>query len=283
MKDNTVPKNPKYTVEYLKLLKDQKKTRDLRSSFAFLSAHNGLRKGKLHVFLAPTSGGKSTLGRSLLFDALDNNPDLNVFIYLSEESEDNFLKELADSEYSNQSGLDRLTIYSEIDNEDNIDANKLLFLLEENETDLLIIDNITTAHFYQDQKTQVQGLVVNKIKNICVKKNIPVIVMAHTRAEVTDNMTRTIESNDIRGSKTIVNYSEFLYILQSFSTEEYDSLLRKKTNKIYSTISIKKSRGEQLSHRLFFLKYDDRKRIYFSDREMDFQEFKSLFKERNHL
>ncbi len=283
MKDNTVPKNPKYTVEYLKLLKEQKQTRDLRTAFALLSAHNGLRKGKLHLFLAPTSGGKSTLGRSLLFDALDNNPDLNVLIYLSEESEDNFLKELADSEYGNQSGLDRLIIYSEIDQGESLDSGKLLMLLEENETDLFILDNITTAHFYQDLTTQAQGKVVNKIKNICVKKNIPVIVMAHTRAEVTDNMTRTIESNDIRGSKTIVNYSEFLYVLQSFSIEQYDNLLKKRANKIYSTISIKKSRGEQLSHRLFFLKYDDRKRIYFSDREMEFQEFKNLFKERNHL
>ena len=276
-------KNPKYTVEYLKILKEQKKTRDLTSNFTLLNAHNGLRKGKLHLFLAPTSGGKSTLGRSLLFDALDNNPDLKVFVYLSEESEDNFLKELADSDYENQNGLDRLTVYSEIDNEDKISANKLLFLMEESETDLLIIDNITTAHFYQDQKTQVQGIVVNKIKNICVRRNIPVIVMAHTGAEVTDNMRRTIESNDIRGSKTIVNYAEFLYVLQSFSSDEYDSLMRKRITRIYSTIVIKKSRGEHCDHQLFFLKYDSQKRIYFADREMEFQEFKNLFKERNHL
>mgnify|MGYP003141651123 CR=1 FL=1 len=276
-------KNPKYTVEYLKILKEQKKTRDLTSNFTLLNAHNGLRKGKLHLFLAPTSGGKSTLGRSLLFDALDNNPDLKVFVYLSEESEDNFLKELADSDYENQNGLDRLTVYSEIDNDDKISANKLLFLMEESETDLLIIDNITTAHFYQDQKTQVQGIVVNKIKNICVRRNIPVIVMAHTGAEVTDNMRRTIESNDIRGSKTIVNYAEFLYVLQSFSSDEYDSLMRKRITRIYSTIVIKKSRGEHCDHQLFFLKYDSQKRIYFADREMEFQEFKNLFKERNHL
>lgn len=278
-----MPKNPKYTVEYLKVLKTQKKARDLRTSFAFLNAHNGLRKGKLHVFMAPTSGGKSTLGRSLLFDALDNNPDLNVFIYLSEETEDSFLKELADSDYSNQKGLDRLTVYSEIDESNPINADRLLFLLEENNTDLLLLDNITTAHFYQDQPTRVQGMVVNKLKNVCAKMNIPVIVMAHTGAEVTDNMRRTIESNDIRGSKGIVNYTEFLYVLQSFHGEIYDTLLRKNTSKIFPCLFIKKFRGEHVSHKLFFLKYQDQKRIYESDREMEFQEFKNLFKSRNYL
>ena len=74
-------KNPLYTVESLEIRRGQKKRRDLTTAFGFLSAHNGLRKGKLHVLLSRTGGGKSTLGRSILFDALDNNPDLIVFVY----------------------------------------------------------------------------------------------------------------------------------------------------------------------------------------------------------
>ena len=265
MKNNR-PKNPRLTVEYLDALRDLKKRRDFRSSFGFLSTHNGIRKGKLHVLVAPTSGGKSTLARSLLFDTLDNNPDKNVFLYLSEESEANFLKELADSNYRNQEGLDRLDIYSEIDADSKITFKQLKEHLIKTDAGIFFYDNLTTSQLYEEKRVSDQTQVVKRLKEIINELNIPLFIFAHTGAEVTENIKRQITGNDIRGAKAITNYAEFLYVLQGIHTEFYDNLLRKRTPKIFSIIHIKKHRGENVGNKIFLLKYNEVERVYCEDR-----------------
>ena len=270
-------------VDYLDALKGLSTTRHVSSKFGFLNAHNGLRNGKLHVMMGSSHSGKSTLLRSLLFDALDNNPDKKIFIFLTEESENDFLKELAVSGYRNQDGLDRLKILCAYDQKRLPSLADLIFYLKETEPDIFFFDNITTCNFYADASVKAQGDIVYNLKALAKEMDIPFYIVVHTGAEVVDNMRRMIEMNDIRGSKQIVNMAEFFYIAQGFVSSIWDSLLKKNKEIKRLTIFIKKHRGENCRSRIFYLEYNDQKRLYEKDMEIDFKQFKNYFKDRNHL
>ena len=278
--------NPLYTVESLKIRKGQRKRRDLSTSFGFLRAHNGLRKGKLHVLLSRTGGGKSTLGRSILFDALDNNPDLIVFIYLSEEQEKDFLDALAETNYDNQEGLNRIRVYSEKDN-GGLTVEELHTRIEYEEAGLFILDNITTWDNYENEHVSTQGLMVKQISKAAGQLNIPFFILSHTRAEVTKGLNRVIDVADVRGSKQLSNYAEFFYILQSFERDQSDSEVghfsSQRKRFTHSCLQIEKCRTEKLEHPLWLLVFNDNKRIYDSDVDINYEAFKRFFTERNKL
>lgn len=282
-KPDTKNQNVKMSPEYLDILKGQIDARHVSSKFGFLSAHNGLRNGKLHVMMGSSHSGKSTLLRSLVFDALDNNPDKKLMVFLSEETTDDFIREIAVSKYRNKKGLDRLTVYSSFDSKKPTTLRELVLLVKETSPDIFFFDNITTAAFYEEASVKNQGQMVYILKDLAKEMNIPFYVVVHTGANVVDNMKRMVEMNDIRGSKQIVNMAEFFYIAQTFHTESYDGLLRKKVPVIRPMIFIKKHRGQDCKSRIFYLNYNEQKRIYESDREMEFSEVKHYFKERNHL
>ena len=280
---NTENKNIRMSPEYLDILKGQMDTRHVSSKFGFLSAHNGLRNGKLHVMMGSSHSGKSTLLRSLVFDALDNNPDKKLMVFLSEETTDDFIREIAVSKYRSKKGLDRLIVYSSFDSKKPTTLRELVLLVRETSPDIFFFDNITTAAFYEEASVKNQGQMVYVLKDLAKEMNIPFYIVVHTGADVVDNMKRMVEMNDIRGSKQIVNMAEFFYIAQTFHTQSYDGLLRKKIPVIRPMIFIKKHRGQDCESRIFYLNYDKQKRIYESDREMEFSEVKIYFKERNHL
>ena len=285
-KENNVRKNPLYTVESLEIRRGQKKTRDLTTAFGFLSAHNGLRKGKLHVLLSRTGGGKSTLGRSILFDALDNNPDLIVFIYLSEEQEKDFLDALADTNYDNQEGLDRIRVYSEKDN-GGLTVEELYTRIKYENAGLFILDNITTWDNYENEHVSKQGVMVKQISKAAGNLNIPFFILSHTRAEVTKGLNRVIDVADVRGSKQLSNYAEFFYILQSFERDQTDSEVGYFTSQrkriVHNCLQIEKCRTEKLEHPLWLLVFDEEKRTYDSDVDITYEAFKRFFSERNKL
>ena len=61
---------------------------------SFLDEHKGLRKCCMHTILGRASGGKSTLVRTVIADLVENNPDIKISLWLSEESEMDYLANL---------------------------------------------------------------------------------------------------------------------------------------------------------------------------------------------
>jgi hypothetical protein len=99
------------------------------------------------------------------------------------------------------------------------------------------------------------------------------VLIAHTGAQVTENMRRMIDQNDIRGSKTITNITQFTYLLQTFYI----------LNKRIPTLRTQKHRGQLVEENYFQLFFNKETFIFTKDRTIDFEEFKRLFKSRNVL
>ena len=242
---------------------------------SFLKQHNGFRPGNVHVLLGTSSGGKSTLVRSIIFSTLAMMPkDKKILLWLSEESKNDFRIEFHRSELRIASLLEKLYLVSEIDELDDIgDARKAMNLFKEvcAEVDLVIFDNITTSILYNDLKGQ--GTVVSQLKKIAERNEVPLLLIAHTGSEVNNNINRLITMNDIRGNKTLVNLSQFFYIMQSFNIE----------NDVHNTITVTKHRGQDCDNFLYSLHYDKIKRMYDYDVYLTFPKIKELHSKRNKL
>jgi len=258
--------------EAKKFLQESSKSLEFDSMFDFLLNHNGLRDGAIHTILGVSHGGKSTLVRSLIADILTSNEDKRILLWLSEETRLEFLTELSYVPMPNFKN--RLFIFSEMDNSpgDNLLA-KIWHIVKEKEVDVVLYDNITTGHFYMDKGVQDQSIAVKKLRRMVAELNIPMIVVAHAGANVVDNNGSLIEMNNIRGSKALVNMSQFFYIMQTFQEDQTK----------HSTIRTTKHRGQQVLDTMFLLNYAPSARMYKNDMAVGFKKFKELFKKRNKL
>lgn len=259
--------------DHEKLVEDERTIYN-ESDFRFLLSHNGLRPGCLHLFLGDAGAGKSTLVRSIVPDFVARNQEKNCLVYLSEETEKEFIKDAGKNSFD---GLGRVEVYSELTDstiKDPDDVFKRMYhLYKEHRPDLLIYDNITTSKLYMDRDIKSQSEVAIRLKNMALFMKIPVVIFAHTGAEVTENLNRLISKNDIRGSKTIVNVAHFFYILQTFYVNE---------NR-FNTLRTLKHRGQHITESLFSLEFSEMGRRYTRDKAVDFSKFKELYKERNRL
>lgn len=259
-----------FTEEQIKSLKRRARKIQVKSNFSFLQEHRGLRLGALHVLMGTAGSGKSTVTRAILSDMLKINPD-SVYMFLSEESSEDFMVEFINNEVSREN-LSKLHIESEQDSgNDNLDEilERVAFV----NAKVLILDNITTAGFYMDMRPDEQAKVIKKIKDFASKHNIAVLIIAHTKKDVSDNMSRLITENDIRGGSSIVNLANFFYVLQRFELNDI----------YYPTIRIMKSRGQSVGDRLFYLKYSHQELTYTEDKKIDFKAFKEAYDMRNRL
>ena len=242
------------------------------SKLGFLNAHNGFRKGSLHMVIGTTGGGKSTLTRTILRDLIFNKDnDAHVCIWLSEETLDDYKRQLAFGMPSHEKLL-RTEAFSELESQN---VSKMAFTewLEFNKPDVCIFDNITTSKLYMDKRPHEQAEFATMIKTISKKLNIAMVLVAHTDANVTDSQKGLINLNQIRGSKTICNLVEFAYVLQRFELG----------NTYFPTVRIVKSRSQELIHSLYHLKYDPRLRAFSGDSPLEFKEFKEVYGKRNRL
>lgn len=244
------------------------------SQFGFLNAHNGLRRGCLHVLLGTSGGGKSTLARSILRDLICNNSDkIQVAVWLSEETVEEYKMQLATGMPS-MTRLLRTEAESELDIKDSFGEMRLFEWLEFNRPDVLLFDNITTSKFYMDKRPGEQGEFVKKVKSISKKLNMATIMVAHTDSKVSDSQKDLITLNQIRGGKDICNLTEFAYILQRFETSK---------GGFYPTLRVVKHRSQNLIHNSYHLKYEPRVRSYIGDASINFEEMNAAFKSRNRL
>lgn len=244
---------------------------DFKTSLNFLLAHNGMRKNKMHLLIAPTSAGKSTLTRTIVYDFIKNNPDKKILIWLTEESKDEFKTAFYKMDTS-KLNLQNIKISSQIGIKANEKSIKYQIeeMIDHYDIDLVLCDNITTAgEIYRDKNVETQSNTAAWLKDLVQKTTIFVIAHTNTK-EFTD---RLLDSNDIRGSKTIVNLTEFMYIMQPININ----------NSLHQFLLIKKHRGQELNSRFFQLIYESKTQSFSKDIVADFKGLVELFRLRNKL
>lgn len=260
-------------------LKKRREDVFFKSKFNFLNEHRGLRPGALHLLLGTSGSGKSSLVRSILKDiATRFNNQEKLLCWLSEESKLDFLTEFVQSNY-NKSIARNINIISELEMPEEVIGQSQMELLyfkhnlSNDEHKIIFIDNITTSKFYNDRSPVEQSNFIMMLKGIAKDRDIPIVLVAHTKHDVSDNMSRLITENDIRGNKSIVNIVQFQYILQRF----------KGASRFYPTIRTVKHRGQNPNDKLFYLEFSKEKLEYVSDKKIEFELFKQVFKEREHF
>ena len=256
------------------------------SDYKFLMEHNGHRPGAIHLYMGVSHGGKSTLIRSLIWDALRRCPaDKKVLVWLSEETEHDFLIEFIMAGHTLPKDdlitlISKLLIHSEMkwpeffkrgDIENKNDYMRETFARDD--IDIIFYDNITTSEFYCDNHPSEQSTFVWELKELISNVKTPLILVAHTASEISENTPRFISMTDIRGSKTIVNLVQFFYILQRFSIEDT----------YFPTLRILKHRGQTVKDTMYYLYFDKEKNIYNKDKKIDFNSIKEAFRQRNVL
>lgn len=244
------------------------------STLGFLNAHNGFRRGNLHLCLGTTGGGKSTLVRTIIRDFLFNkaNTKFNLGLALSEETVLEYKRQVSYGVPSHNVLLNTIAV-SELEQPVNWNKKHFFDWLRTYLPDLMIYDNITTSKWYMDMPVKEQARFAVELKSITKEINCAMVLIAHTDANITDGIDRLIHINDIRGSKSICNLVEFAYILQRFEIGD----------KFYPTIRTVKHRSQDLVHGLYSLDYDKRTRSFTSDHALNFEKFKEVFSERNRL
>jgi len=237
----------------------------------FLNCHRGIRPNKMHLLMAPTHAGKSTLTRSIITDFVYRNKGKKVMLVLSEETKQEFEAELSNAVDGDEI-LQNIQVFSEQSWHNETPNGIMKFIsdfVDQYRHDLLFIDNITTSKIYNDRTVKEQSEVSTWLK--IMTKKTAVFVIAHTLGSDFNN--RLLDENDIRGSKTITNLTEFLYILQPVYVGD----------RIFQFINIKKHRSQDVKSKFFQLVYNPTLKVFDQDREIDFDSLASIFKQRNQL
>lgn len=266
--------SPDISPENIEKIKSENKKFFFKTNFNFLREHNGFREGAIHLLMGTASGGKSTLRNTIMLDFLEANKNKNIFLYLSEETVRDFEKDLADCSKL-LSVSERIIVFSEQDNisEIRIQDDGASFLSDKiavASADLFIFDNITTSQLYGEDFKAQSKFILDLKANIQAMKATALII-GHTGSTVKAGNTELIDQNDFRGAKTIVNVSQFLYVMQTYSIDKYK----------VTTLRITKHRGFTLSNPFFMLKYSKEKRIYEFDVALTFEEVNELYQKQN--
>lgn len=242
------------------------------SNLGFVNSTNGFRRGNMHLFIAGTGGGKSTLIRTLLRDLLFhilNNPI--ICVWLSEETINEYRTMFALGVPS----ADRLLNTNAYSEQDSPEANEFYFFewLEMLRPDVFIFDNITTSKFYDGKRPEQQAAFASKLKQMFKKINCVGIVVAHSDSKQTQQNGGMLDVNNIRGSKAICNLTEFAYLFQTIKTPKGT----------YSILRIAKSRSQNIVHDTYLLNFDPRIMSYSSDTAIPFEKLKEVYNARNRL
>jgi hypothetical protein len=242
----------------------------IHTRFNFIKQHNGLRPNKMHLFIAPTHIGKSTLAHALINDLVEQNRNIKILLYLTEETVTDFETAIAGFVTNYEKLNKSLTVMVEDKSKDDKQIkDSIETTLFHGNYDLFIVDNLTTSKLYMDRKVDTQSEVSIWLKGLLQETTI--FIIAHTTGN--NYNTELLDETHIRGSKTITNITEFLYVMQPVRIGD----------RLTQFIRVIKHRGQSPANKFFRLEYDSQKKTIGSDRPADFEEFKELFRLRNKL
>lgn len=243
------------------------------TDFIFLKEHKGLRPGCIHLLISNSGSGKSCLMRKILIDTAQKK---DVLLWLSEETKEDFL--LATNDANIYSEIQKnIKIITEMSFDKKIAANSksLYFHFEKAILSLnpkaVFLDNLTTSRMYLNLRPAQQDELIWDIKNLCAKHGCPIFIVMHTRSEFSNN--RLLDDSDVRGSKTIANICEYLYLFQCWEI----------AGQIYPTLRIRKARKHRVENKMFRLNFSREKNLYISDAKMSFETFIENFKNKDGL
>ncbi|MFT5519621.1 MAG: KaiC/GvpD/RAD55 family RecA-like ATPase [Enterobacterales bacterium] len=240
------------------------------TGFNFLNQHNGIRPNKMHLLVAPTHVGKSTLTNSLISSIIENNEDVKILLYLTEETVEDF-KGAISSMNANLEGFNKCVRVMVEDKK--MSEEGIRDILEEAiihfDFDLVFFDNITTSKIYMEKTSDKQAEVSLWLKDLL--KATTLFLIAHTNGN--NYNSELLDETHIRGSKTITNIAEFLYVMQPIRVNE----------QMFQYVRILKSRGQPTLNNFFRLAYSHSTRTITHDKPIDFDDFKAVFKLRNKL
>jgi len=190
---------------------------NFKTSLKVFQDHNGFINGELHTFIGTKGSGKSTWSKTIISDLVYD--DKKLFLYISEERKNKYLKSLNDNfflilkdEEKVQKALSNIVCISELE-VDFKSANECLQFLKnicrEGEIDILIFDNFTTS-FMSEQSVKMQSETLRKFNFLADSLNIPVILFFHT-SKLFDS--KRLDGDNVRGSATAVNIGSYNYII----------------------------------------------------------------------
>jgi energy-coupling factor transporter ATP-binding protein EcfA2 len=255
----------------IQMYSDQKSEVHFPSRYEFLKGHNGLRPNCLIGLLGTSGSGKSTLLKCIITEASEGK---RVLVWLSEESVMEY-QELI--QYLDKRVLRNIVFVEEKEIPGEFKESHQEFteyfeqMVDEAEVDIVFIDNMTSSAFYNSRFGFRGQNKTAEFLSSFVKRKCAVFYVAHTSANITDNYNKVINTEDIRGSKELTIVTEYLYIIQKFTTND----------KIYNVLRVAKYRHHEGAAGWFALKYEARS--YVGDSKVPFELINKIFKSRDYL
>ncbi len=264
--------------EVLAAIEDSK-VRHYHSTFQFLDAHNGPRRGCYSVIMGTTGCGKTGLAQAIAVQAA-SAPGVKVLMVLTEEAKVNYAVPLY--AYSDATGgeIDNISFFEEssMDHERIKTHDQFLAELKEvivgSFADLVVIDNVSTGRLYgTGTATWDQEKTTWFIKNLAKDLNIHICVVVHTKKDVIDNSHRLFTTSDHQGVASLGKEASFFYALQKFTMN----------GQTFVFLRALKHRGYPDANGTYAMNYDKGLRVYFGDVKIDFDKMKEAFKLRDNL
>jgi ABC-type oligopeptide transport system ATPase subunit len=250
---------------------DQKDVTSFASRYEFLKSHKGIRPNCLHGMIGTTGSGKSTLLKCIITEAAT---DKKILIWLSEE---NIVEYQELIHYLDKSVLKNISFVEEkeIPQEYKMDQDKFFEyfeqMVEQSGCELVFIDNMTSSAFYNMRfGFNGQGRTAEFLGSF-VKTKCSVFYVAHTETMITDNYSKVVAPENMRGSKELAIVTEYFYIIQKFTTND----------KIYNVLRVAKFRHHKEAAGWYALRFEQNS--YIGDSRVPFELINKIFKSRDYL
>ena len=243
----------------------------INSRYQFLRSHLGLRPRTLHGIISNTGAGKTTLIKCIAAETAGKVP---IMIWLSEETVPEYQRLINEID---KSILDNVVFVEEKAISDEHKSNQDVFfqyfenMVVESGARMVFVDNITTSLFYNSKfgfygQGRTTDFLIGFVKRVC-----SVFYVAHTSSYVTDNYSKVIVPEDIRGNKELGLQTEYRYTVQKLTQNE----------NIYNILRNAKHRHHEKAGGFFSLAFA--KGFYVGDSQIPFEMVNYIFQKRDFL
>lgn len=244
------------------------------SRFKFLANHNGMRPGQCHFLLGTSGCGKSSLARAIQIDCAKKH---RIYCHLSEEKIEDYKYKL-NSQLNDKSILKNIFINSENQRDNHFrqgfDAYFQWFQenIAEHDPGVVFFDNLTTSYLWTSLGIKGQEEALVRFNNLAEDTGKTFFFIIHTKKDVTDTTVKNlIQPEDCRGSQQTALMAPYFYVFQNFKNQMGNN----------ATIRVAKSRFHGLAlNRFYALNYSTEHDTYLNDREISFDNLRTLFQDR---